>query len=163
MARYFTEAENAAFYASRPKKAVGVMVVLRNPQGRVMIVKPNYKPGWNLVGGFVDADESPFTAALREVREETGLKLPDNRLRLLGVYYLPPDKFEEFLRIMFVADLTAADIAGIQLQADELDDSRFVAVEELGQYNERSVIDAARVLLGKNTPGFVEGRAIRGA
>ena len=161
--RYFTEAENREFYASRPQKVVGVMVVCRDPEGRVLIVKPSYKPGWNLVGGFVDTGESPFSAALREMHEEIGLKLPDDRLSLLGVQYLPPVKFGEFLRIMFVANLTTDEVAGIRLQSDEIEEHRFVTMSNLEQYNERPVIDAARALLAQDQPGYVENRTLRGA
>ncbi|HEY6737007.1 MAG TPA: NUDIX hydrolase [Candidatus Saccharimonadia bacterium] len=163
MNRYFTEAENQAFYASRAKKSVGVMVVYRNSEGKVLIVKPNYKPGWNLVGGFVEENESPLTTALRETQEELGLTLAENRLSLLGVHYLPPAKYPEFLRIIFAADLTADEIAAIKLQTDELEEYRFVSVDDLTSFNERSTIDAARAMLtSARGLGYVEDRQLKG-
>ena len=57
-------------------------VVLRS-NGRVLLVQPR-SGRWQLPGGRLEPGESPRRAALREVREETGLR---PRLgRLLGVY-----------------------------------------------------------------------------
>src|SRR5919201_1256123 len=39
----------------------------------------------NGIGGHVEADEDPLSAARREVREECGLELPASALRLAGV------------------------------------------------------------------------------
>ncbi|ELZ48092.1 NUDIX hydrolase [Halorubrum coriense DSM 10284] len=46
---------------------------VRDPDGRIALVKTAWSDGWVLPGGAVEPDESPPTAAAREVREETGL------------------------------------------------------------------------------------------
>ena len=59
----------------------------KNKEGKILIVKRNLKPGinkWALPGGFVESDESPEIACLRELEEETGLK--GKIKRLIGVY-----------------------------------------------------------------------------
>ena len=56
-----------------PKVAAGALVVR---DGRVLLVRRVMEPKrglWSLPAGFVDADEDPAEAAVREVREETGL------------------------------------------------------------------------------------------
>jgi 8-oxo-dGTP diphosphatase len=56
-----------------PKVAAGVLVV---KGGKVLLVRRIMEPRrgmWSLPAGFVDADEDPAEAAVREVREETGL------------------------------------------------------------------------------------------
>jgi 8-oxo-dGTP diphosphatase len=45
-------------------------VLFRDAAGRVLLVKPTYKNGWEIPGGYVDAGESPRAAAAREVKEE---------------------------------------------------------------------------------------------
>ncbi|MCF4120988.1 NUDIX hydrolase [Antribacter sp. KLBMP9083] len=53
--------------------------MLHSDDGRVVLVEPTYKPGWEIPGGVVEADEAPWAAAAREVREELGLELTVGR------------------------------------------------------------------------------------
>ena len=56
-----------------PKVAAGVLVRREN---EVLLVRRVMEPNrgeWTLPAGFVDADEDPAKAAIREVLEETGL------------------------------------------------------------------------------------------
>lgn len=48
--------------------------------GRLLVVKPTYKPGWELPGGSVEDGESPGRAAVREIAEELGVERPVGRL-----------------------------------------------------------------------------------
>lgn len=68
----FTPEETAAWYASVPKVALSASAVLRDPQGRIALVRNTYRDGWSLPGGVVDDNEPPAEASIREVREELG-------------------------------------------------------------------------------------------
>lgn len=61
------------FYASLTKRAASAQLIIENRQAELLVVKAHYKPYWSLPGGIVDANESPLTTALREVREEVGV------------------------------------------------------------------------------------------
>jgi ADP-ribose pyrophosphatase YjhB (NUDIX family) len=72
----------------RPKNpipTVDVIVELRD--GIVLVDRRNPPHGWALPGGFIDYGESAESAAAREVREETNLRL--SRVRQFHVYSDP--------------------------------------------------------------------------
>jgi ADP-ribose pyrophosphatase YjhB (NUDIX family) len=63
-----------------PKVAAAVVV---EQEGKILLVRRAYEPEqgkWSLPAGFVDADEDPQQAAVRECLEETGLCV-----RILGL------------------------------------------------------------------------------
>jgi 8-oxo-dGTP diphosphatase len=56
--------------------------------GRIVLIeRKNYPPGWAIPGGFVDVGETVEAAAIREMREETGLDV--ELLDLLAIYSRP--------------------------------------------------------------------------
>lgn len=67
--------EREAYLAQLESFRASAAVVIRDGAARVMIVRPTYKPGWELPGGSVDPGESPRLAAEREVAEELGIRL----------------------------------------------------------------------------------------
>ncbi|MDG4831564.1 NUDIX hydrolase [Solwaraspora sp. WMMD1047] len=99
---------------------MGSAVLLRNDDGRILLVEPVYKDYWELPGGAVDADESPYDAAVRELEEELGLGIAPGRL--LVVDWVPP-RTGRTEGVMFIYDgglLDAARTDEIHLPADEL-------------------------------------------
>jgi 8-oxo-dGTP diphosphatase len=67
------------------KPAVGLLV---ERDGMVLFVRRErapFKGYWDIPGGFLEADEAPEKGALREAREETGLRMKLDSL--LGVYH----------------------------------------------------------------------------
>jgi ADP-ribose pyrophosphatase YjhB (NUDIX family) len=67
-----------------PKLAVGVLVAR---EGKLLLVRRNHTPAlgrWAFPSGFVDAGEVIEEAAVREVFEETGIKVQIDGL--IGVY-----------------------------------------------------------------------------
>lgn len=63
---------------ARPRSAAGVLFF--DEADRVLLVKPTYKEGWEIPGGYLRPGESPGNAAAREVREELGVVAPVGRL-----------------------------------------------------------------------------------
>lgn len=63
------------------KRAISQMLV-RDPDGRILLCRLTYKRDWDLPGGVVEVGESPRTAVVREVEEELGLSLATDSLLL---------------------------------------------------------------------------------
>lgn len=58
------------------RKGLSVAAVIRDGDGRVLLVKQTYgRLNWELPGGGVEPGESLVEAVRREVREETGLEV----------------------------------------------------------------------------------------
>jgi ADP-ribose pyrophosphatase YjhB (NUDIX family) len=97
--------------AGLSRKFISAKVLFRDALGRVLLVEPSGRPGWSIPGGKVEADESPWAAATRELSEELGLDQPVGRL--LVVDYLPPrDPRPE--RVVFVFDGGLLDESAVE-------------------------------------------------
>ncbi len=111
-----------------PRVAAGVL--FRDQAGRVLLVKPSYKDGWEIPGGYVEHGESPLAAAAREVREELGTDLEVTDLLVLD--WAPhPAEGDKLLVIFRGRTLTEADVAQLQLQANEITEARFFTLDQL--------------------------------
>jgi 8-oxo-dGTP diphosphatase len=77
------------YHGSKP--GVGVAVVRSDGQAVLLIRRrwPPYRGCWGLPGGFAAFGEQPTAAAIREVREETGLEIRPGRLLLMRIEPYP--------------------------------------------------------------------------
>lgn len=58
-----------------PSYTVGAVLVLRRPDGAMLMVEQRHSPGWALPGGLLRRGELPSDGLAREVEEEVGLVL----------------------------------------------------------------------------------------
>ena len=60
-----------------PCPHLGIGVILLNPDGHILIGKRegSHAPFWSIPGGYLEPGETFETAAIREVKEETGLDI----------------------------------------------------------------------------------------
>ena len=80
-----------------------VDIIIEYADGIVLIERKNPPRGWALPGGFVDYGETAEAAAVREVREETGLTLKN--LQQFRVYSDPSrDPRGHTVSIVFTAN-----------------------------------------------------------
>jgi 8-oxo-dGTP diphosphatase len=111
---------------------MGSGAVIRDPQGRVLLVEPRYKQTWEMPGGAVEADESPRVACARELQEELGLAIGVGRLLCMEWQGPEPDRSES---LMFLYDGGVLDDAStIQLPGEELASFRFVEPAQLDEF-----------------------------
>ncbi len=119
------------YVASLARKRMAAGALFRDDAGRVLLVDPVYKDTWELPGGAVEAEESPYAACRREVAEELGLDRPVGRV--LAVDWVPsrPGRPEGLVVVYDGGVLTATDIGAITLEDGELAGFAFVAAGEV--------------------------------
>jgi len=77
------------WWAMRRPHLVGCRVLALDAAGCVLLVRHSYGSGrWSMPGGGIGRNEDPVTAALRELREETGFTLIDARELMVAVEQL---------------------------------------------------------------------------
>ncbi len=125
-----------------PYLAVDVIVQLWEGdrfKGIVLVERKNPPVGLAIPGGFVEVGESVEAAAVREIKEETGL---DVKLRrLLGVYS-EPDRDPRFhvVSVVFVGDAEGDPQAG-----SDAKEVKVFRIEDVPL--DRLVFDHSRIIL----------------
>ena len=78
-------------------RGVSCGVLLLNGRDEVFACHATGTARWDLPKGLADAGEAPIDAAVREAWEESGLRLPAERLADLGAFdYLPAKRLHLF-------------------------------------------------------------------
>ncbi len=110
------------------KVAVGG-VVFRGPE--VLLIKrgkPPFEGQWSIPGGGLDYGEAVRDGLLREIREETGLKI--KILGLLDVFEaLPRAEGADFSQHIVMIDYVCEWLAGEPVAGDDAVEAEFVSVE----------------------------------
>lgn len=71
-------------------KAISYGVLILNEHDQMLLAHVTGQKFWDIPEGAAEPDEQPAAAALREVFEETGLRLNPQHLQVLGLHlYLP--------------------------------------------------------------------------
>ncbi|TDV56594.1 NUDIX domain-containing protein [Actinophytocola oryzae] len=109
-----------------PARVATARGLIRDPDGRWLIVRPVGKRHWQLPGGRLERGEPPTAACRRELREELGVDLEPGRP--LAVTWRPARR--RSARFAFVFDMGTHDALEIRLQAAELSEWRWATPEE---------------------------------
>ncbi|WP_439659529.1 NUDIX domain-containing protein [Lentzea sp. HUAS TT2] len=122
---YFAEGN-----AKQARKRVAADVLLRDEQGRVVLVNPTYKDFWDLPGGMAESNEPPAVAAAREVREELGVQLSIGRILLLD-WEAPHGPWDDQLVFVFDGGVLGPDLLkALRVSDPEISEFEIVEVNE---------------------------------
>ncbi|GGM70850.1 hypothetical protein GCM10012275_46620 [Longimycelium tulufanense] len=100
--------------------------MIRDEQGRILLVDPVYKPFHDLPGGMVEANEPPRAAVQRELAEELGTHLTVDRL-LAVEWVVPHGPWDDLLAMVFDGGvLNAEQAAALEITDPEISSFRFV-------------------------------------
>lgn len=113
---------------AQPRTAAGVL--LFDESGRVLLVNPTYKPGWEIPGGYLHPGETPSEGAARELKEELGLTSPVGRL-LVADWAPHPTEGDKLLFVFDGGIITEADRAQITPDGVEIGESAFYEEDQL--------------------------------
>lgn len=61
---------------------VGLSIIIPNTEGKILLGKHVFSSDtpWRLLGGYINRDENIYNAAIREVKEETGIDVEPYRV-----------------------------------------------------------------------------------
>ncbi len=110
---------------------MGAGCLFFDEQGNVLLVKPTYKPGWEIPGGGVEKNESPKQCCQREIQEELGLERKIGKLLVVDYNNETDEKTESLMFIFDGGSLTSSEIKSIHLGQDELSEFQFFAADTL--------------------------------
>ena len=160
MGSYLPEHELRQFIATLPTRRLASAAVIRDENGRVLTVEPNYKSDWTLPGGTVEAGEDPRSACFREVVEEVGLHLPEGRLLVL-THALGMGMWGDSVSFLYDGGVIPSETR-ITVQAEELLSYRWVAPGELETVLPRGMASRVRDGLTALAEGTVVEHVVDG-
>jgi 8-oxo-dGTP pyrophosphatase MutT (NUDIX family) len=121
--------------APRPNSMVpAVNVVVENEHGEILMIRRSDNGNWALPGGAIDLGESMTQAAVREVKEETGIDCEITGL--IGIYTDPGHIIlytsNNEARQEFSILLRGRPVAGERALSDESLDVQWIPAESIG-------------------------------
>ncbi|WP_331751053.1 NUDIX hydrolase (plasmid) [Streptomyces globisporus] len=149
--------ENSPMEANESRSSVSAGAVIRDEQGRVLIVDPVYKPHWNLPGGRAEENEDPRETCRREVLEELNLALDIGPLLVHATIPLSEGPQHDYY-IFDGGVVPAGRLKDIRLQEDELRAFRFADPSDL---TDEDVAPFARPMWDSALRALRENRTIR--
>lgn len=114
-----------------PRIPVSAGALVFDRAGRLLVLKPNYKKGWTIPGGQVEAGgESPWDACRRETREECGLEIASGQLVCVDFLRPKPNRPGGVRFLFDCGGFTDARLAAIRLQEAEIEEHKFAELSE---------------------------------
>ena len=112
----YTIDQSRDWYNNLPGKRTSAAIIVRH-NGRILMVKDDYKPAMTFPGGNIDPEEGAKAAAIRETREEVGIDLSPEEVVFHSVAYISEHKgFKDRFHFYFLADVSDDVAATMKLE-----------------------------------------------
>ncbi len=133
-----------------------VCMVAIDREGRLLLVE-QYRHGarsrlLELPAGTLEAGEEPLATAVRELREEAGVR-PD-RVETLGGFWLAPSYATEYIHLFLCTELTPDPLAG--------DDDEDIEIVRLTRDEALAAVDSGRIADAKSIAGILRWERLAG-
>ena len=120
--------------ARQARKRVSADAIIRDHDGRILLVDPVYKPNWDLPGGMAEANEPPAAALRRELREELGLDIQPGAVLCID-WVSPHGPWDDLINFIFDGGTLNPDaVSNLKIADEEL---RAIEFCDEGQAKER--------------------------
>lgn len=126
--RYCQQCEQPIY--RNPKPCAGVLVV--DERECVLLVKRTEPPApgtWSIPAGYLEADEPPRQAAVRELYEETNVSVSKDDITLFETAFVRHPNGQHVLVVIYVAPRSAT--TGTVVSGSDADDAQFWSLPEL--------------------------------
>jgi len=113
-----------------PKPCAGVLVV--DEVERVLLIKRTEPPApgaWSIPAGYLEADEPPHQAAVRELGEETNVAASEDDITLFETVFVRHPNGQHVLVVIYVVPRSAT--TGTVVSGSDADDAQFWSLPEL--------------------------------
>lgn len=128
------------YHAPKPNKPIhiGTCAIIQS-EGKVLLEKRTDSNRWALIGGGLKIDESLEQCIIREIDEETGLKINENSLRFLNIYS-DPSRIAEYMDGNILRIITAVYLIDLNIKqelkcSEESQELNFFSYVELKKFN----------------------------
>src|SRR3954469_419794 len=104
--------------------------IIRDAEGRILLVQVRDDGTWTTPGGSIDPDETPADAVVREVWEETGLVVEPTRIVAVHggqnfVVRYPNGDETQYVSILFACSVRSGTLQTSGDDGDEIQAARF--------------------------------------
>lgn len=151
--REYTPHETAAFFKTLEQRVSSAALALYDGDGKVLVVKANYKKYWSFPGGIIDEDETPRQAAIRETGEEVGIVIDDTNLHFCMIVNRVSSIAQTY-QFIFDQEVDSHVFRTIKLDDTEIDEYALVSREDIIAGDRR--YSASVVEWAKGFTGYLE-------
>ena len=136
-------------YPERPLVGVGVILV---KDRQILLVKRGHEPNkgmWSIPGGLIKLGETAEEAAIREVREETGLEVSIGAVA--GIFNVIIKDSDSKIKYHYVIiDYFGEVVGGMLRPGTDVTDARWFWLDEIGDVETSPTVRKALELFRKN-------------